>query len=378
MFQRPQSQQTEPIASDPSFSSDEIDLRELVLVLWRSKFTIVATTLVAVVLAAGYVYFSTPIYQTQAKALPPAAAGLEAYNKAYRMSGPAVADVVSNLSDMARERLMGEAIPILSPDNAYQYFARHVASTALRRNFFETHYLSSPYVADSLAGTSHEQLWVQFADQLAVTVPRRPADGQYITVTWTGSDPAAIAEWTNTYMQMAIEAAQNELAGNLSSSVRTMYSSLEDQIASLRAGAQKEREQQIIRLTEALHLAESIGLHKPSDAGNLITSYSGETAYMRGADALRNEIVLLKNRVSDDPFIPELTGVLMRQALLDTVAVEPQDIGVARIDEMATRPVSPIKPRKALILALSVVLGGMLGVFIVLIQSMFRRDGATA
>lgn len=268
---------------------------------------------------------------------------------------------------------MSQAIPALLPADAYQYFARYLSSTALRRRFFETYYLPVQPEVEALTDMQREQLWKHFSGQMTVTVPRRPADDQAITISWIGKDPQSISEWTNIYMQMGIEAAQDELANDLNSAVSMLRSSLDDQLASLRSGARNEREQQIIRLTEALQLAESIGLHQPSDAGNLITSYSGETAYMRGADTLRNEIILLENRVTDDPFIPELTSVLMRQDLLAAVAVGPQDIAVARIDEIATIPVSPIKPRKALILALGLVLGGMLGVFIVLIQSMFRR-----
>lgn len=367
---------TKPSASRKSVcATDEIDLRDLMLVLWRSKYTIIIVAAVSIAVAAAYVVLTTPVYQTQAKALPPAVAELEAYNKAYRMSGPAVVGVMPDLSEVAQDRLMGEAIPVLSPDDVFRYVARQLSSMSLQRSFFETHYLSSQYVADSLAGMQRESLWTQFLSQMTVTAPRRPADGQYVTVTWTGADPTSIAEWTNMYVQMGIEAAQNELASDLHSAVRMLRSSLDDQLASLRSGARQGREQQIVRLTEALKLAESIGLHRPSDAGNLITSYSGETAYMRGSDALRNEIILLENRVSDDPFIPELTGVLMRQALLDTIAVEAHEIGVARIDEIATVPVSPVKLRKALILALGLVLGGMLGVFIVLIQNMFRREG---
>src|SRR5690554_6337036 len=134
MSPRLSSQQTQPSVSDSFRASDEIDLREVVLVLWRSKFTIIVTTVLAVVLAAAYVFLSTPIYQTHAKALPPAAAGLEAYNKAYRMSGPAVEGVIADLSETARSRLIGEAIPALLPADAYQHFIRHLTSTTLRRN----------------------------------------------------------------------------------------------------------------------------------------------------------------------------------------------------------------------------------------------------
>lgn len=361
------------VRMEHNVASDEIDLRELILQLWRSRVSIVLVTLVVFLAAGLYAYLATPVYQVRARALPPAAAGLEAYNSAYRLTDINAIFPVSQTAGQA-SRTHTEPVPLLTPAQAHQVFVRHLASTALKRNFFEQHYAPSRGLDPAQGGSEVEQAWRAFVSQISVDAPRRPADGEAATLTWQGADAFAMADWANTYMQMAVEAAQEELSHNLHGALQTLKKSLDDQVASLRAGARKEREQRIVRLGEALLLAESIGLVKPSDAGNLITSYTGETAYMRGADALRNEIRLLKNRRNDDPYIPELTSLFMHQSLLETVSVRPQDIVVAQIDEIATPPVSPIKPRKALILALGLVLGGMLGVFIALVRNMFRND----
>ncbi|MDT4871287.1 G-rich domain on putative tyrosine kinase [compost metagenome] len=49
------------------------------------------------------------------------------------------------------------------------------------------------------------------------------------------------------------------------------------------------------------------------------------------------------------------------------------DLKLVSIDQVAVDPLKPIKPKKALILALGVVLGGMLGLFIALLRNMLRR-----
>lgn len=354
-------------------SSDEIDLRELALSLWQSRAIVFVIALVTVLVAGTYIFLATPVYHTQAKALPPPESGLAAYNKAFRMSGPAAEGVISNASETGKDRLLADVIPALTPQDAYRHFMRHAASVALRRAFFEEHYLPAQNLPKTISKTEYERQWVGFNRQLTVALPRTPADNDLVTISWQGTDPSLIADWTNLYLHSAIETAQKELADNLSSALSVLGSSLDDQLVSLRSGAQKQREQQIARLREALSLAESIGLETPPDAGNLITSYSGETAYMRGARALRNEIVLLQNRKSDDPFIPEIADIFKRQALLKTVTVIPEQVAVARVDETAAVAVSPIKPRKALILALALVLGTMGGICIVLIRNMFRR-----
>lgn len=343
--------------------SDEIDLRDLVLTLWRSRLLIIVTTLVVLFGAAAYAFLSTPVYETQAQTLPPPASGLESYNTAHQMTGPAAEGV-------AQKTRITDAIPALNPSEAYQLFLRHASSVSLRQEFFQDHYL--PYASESPGEAEQAGLWRRFNSDLTITLPRRPEDNNLMRMTLQGEDAQLIAEWLNTYLDMAIARTQAEFAENLSSAVNQRRSSLEQQTATLRAGKHKEREHEIARLEEALALAESIGLEQPPTAGNLITSYSGETTYMRGATALRSELELLRNRKSDDAFIPELPAILKRLELLDNIDLSPTSIQVATVDEPARIPQQPIKPRKALILALGLVLGGMLGIFIALIRQMFR------
>lgn len=347
--------------------SDEIDLRDLVLTLWKSRLLIIVTTLLVLIGAAAYAFLSTPVYETQAQTLPPPASGLESYNTAHQMTGPAAEGV-------SQRTRITDAIPVLTPAEAYQLFLRHASSVSLRQQFFEKHYL--PYASESPSEAEQASLWRRFNSILTITLPRRAEDNNLMRMTLQGEDPQLISGWLNTYLDMAVARTQAEFAENLTSAVSQRRSSLEEQATTLRAGKRKEREHEIARLEEALALAESIGLEVPPTAGNLITSYSGQTTYMRGANALRSELELLRNRESDDPFIEELPTISKRLVLLDNIDLSPNSIQVATIDEPARVPQQPIKPRKALILALGLVLGGMLGIFIALIRQMFRSDAA--
>ncbi|MDT4890880.1 G-rich domain on putative tyrosine kinase [compost metagenome] len=49
------------------------------------------------------------------------------------------------------------------------------------------------------------------------------------------------------------------------------------------------------------------------------------------------------------------------------------DLKLVSIDQIAVEPLKPVKPKKALILALGLVLGGVLGLFIALLRNMLRR-----
>ena len=52
----------EPTSASPY--SDEIDLFELIADLWKEKWIIISTTLIAGIIAVAYALLATPIYQS--------------------------------------------------------------------------------------------------------------------------------------------------------------------------------------------------------------------------------------------------------------------------------------------------------------------------
>src|SRR5690606_31716961 len=131
------------------------------------------------------------------------------------------------------------------------------------------------------------------------------------------------------------------------------------------------RQDRITRLENALAIANSIGLETPADGVPLVAINaqglstesigSGSLLYLRGAKALQAELQQLKQRKTDDAYIPELPDLQKKQALLESINLNPDLISVATIDRAAIVPEEPVKPQKALIILLGLILGGMLG-----------------
>ncbi|MDS1140051.1 Wzz/FepE/Etk N-terminal domain-containing protein [Pusillimonas sp. SM2304] len=353
-------------------SSNEIDLRALTHILWSSKFLISSITLVVTCTAGIYIFLSTPIYQVQVQALPPVQSGLAAYNMANQLSGAAVAASArpKTTERQRHNQYLDSAIESLSPKDAYQVFLRHLSSSSLRQAFFDNIYLVQ--YGSQVNDIQRQQLWEGFNKALNIERPQKPTDNERMTLTLQGSDPQAIAQRANEFVEMAIKAAQRELLLNLQSVVQLYVDSTQSQIESLREVAVLIHQSELAHLREALQLAESIDLQQPPQGGNLITSYTGSTHYLRGAKTLRSELELMEQRQKHDPYIEELPSVLRTQALLKGIDTRPE-VSVATIDQMASIPTTPIKPKKMLVLALGVILGGMLGIFITLIRAQIQR-----
>lgn len=353
-------------------ATDDIDLRQLAYTLWASKRLIACTTVVLTALAAGYAFLTPATYQTEVITLPPPPSDLASYNMGHQLSGPAI-DALTKNNKEERHTTADNAIPALTPDDAYDSFLRIANSMTLRQQFFDEIYLpyaltqGMPNDAQTKAG-----LWKRFITQLKITLPKK-TDAPLMTLSLKGKEPEIIAEWANRYVDMAAVATKKQLQENLRGAMHVQLSSIEQQIKAMRQSGEADRQNTIAKLKEALALAKAIGMEAPPSSGNLITSYSGDTMYLRGTKALEAELALIQSRDSNDPYTLGLPNLLKQQTLLKSVNVAPDDLEVVRIDQMATPPEAPIKPKKALIIALGLVLGGMLGAFWALMRHALRK-----
>ncbi|MCY1515719.1 exopolysaccharide transport protein family protein [compost metagenome] len=341
---------------NPSNQHVEIDLIELFQGLRAQKWLIAAFTAVAVACAATFAFLSTPIYEAKSGVLPPRLSDIAGYN---------LGRSEANLAEFKVE-------------DVYRVFKRNLLSDGVKRELFQKAYLPSLNEAD--ASGAQDRLWVRFNDLLAVRAPDAKNNPDYFIITVQHEDPQTAADWANRYVSMVAEKTKAEMKANLLAEIGTKAQSIERRIEVLRASAQKRREDRIIRLHEAQQVAEAVGLDAPqvttgktSSDGDLAEFMDGNLMYMRGAKAIRAELAVLEQRKNDDPFIAELRGLENQLEFLNRVDVNPDNVSVYTLDSSAEVPQTPIKPKKALILALGLVLGGALGVFVALVRSVLGR-----
>jgi len=336
--------------------SDEIDLFELAQNLWKQKLLISVVTLAVTALAAGYAFLSTPVYESKSSILPPRSADIAGYNLGRSEAGLAEFTVAS----------------------VYSIFTRNLRSEGLRREFFEQVYL--PAETGSQGAKAKDQLRESFNKKLSVTNPDVKNTPERFEVAVQSADSGRAAEWVNVYSDLAAKKTQKDIADTVTTEISTRKKSILGHIAVLRESARKLREDRIARLSEALKVADKVGLQAPqvkasrtSSDGELEQFVDGNLMYMRGAKAIRAELDVLQNRQNDDPFIAGLRELENQLDFLAKVSVSPDGVAVFTLDSAAEVSETPIKPKKALILALGVVLGGMLGVFVALIRGMLAR-----
>ena len=332
----------------------EIDLVELMLGVWRRKLWVALVALPIIVTSVAYVMLVAPVYEAKLYVQPPSQKEIAQLNNARG----------------------GESglLPYTVKD-VYEIYLKALQSEALRNTFFRNEFL--PLLTDEQRNGSRDALYSQFNSLLKVAQAGKDMPSRYV-VTANLEDPGMAAQWVKRYVEMAAERAKLEVLDGSQSDIRVLSDNLEREIHAAQAGARQQRLDQIAQLTEALAVAQSIGLKKPPIisaelSAQLSAGMDGSLTYMRGSDALTAEIKNLESRVSDDPFIIDLRQKQEKLSAYRAIKVEPVTVSAYQQDGDVEQPDKPIKPRKALIVLLSAVAGLGLGVIVALGRDVWVR-----
>lgn len=345
--------------SERESDTEEIDLLELYLLLWEQKVLILVIAAVFGLVALLYAYQSSRVYETSASVLPPRLSDISAYNLGRTEAGLAelkVADV-------------------------YAVFTRNLTSQALRQRFFDEVY--RPSLATEALQTSRDILWNNFNQVLVVSNPQPKLRPDYFEVIGKLDDPKRAAEWVNRYVAMASETATQTMQQNVLSEINTRVQAIQKRIDVMRASALTQREGRMVRLREALVIAEAAGIAQPVPATVTVVMETARSyerqLYLRGTKAIKAELEVLSQRKSDDPFIFELYELQSQLAFLKSIDVKPSNVAVFTLDRAAEAPELPANLRKGVVLVIGLGIGCLLGVFVALIRGLFLRrlEGAS-
>lgn len=411
-------------------ANDEIDLVELIRALWRQRLLIVGVTFAATLIAAAYAFLATPYYQTKTylrpvpqsmldqlnetgiykltpeDALSRVASGLSSYDKRldYFLSNQALFQAIEPKGDSPEQAFADfneQAFEMLHPDpkkteNRSAYvglkltYPKGMEGSAIVNGFVD-------YVLELERKEIAEDIKSLIANRLASLDMNMEAQ----RANYSASKEAKIATLLE---DAALKRAQ-----------------LQDELAALRAELKIRRNNRIQELNEAITIADSLGIRTPTSPSAMTASARSGTQVIRtevtnqeaplyflGTEALTAERDALKNRTSDDFVEPRIAEIQSELTLLENnreveilkaregedlyltnlaqlreeasrlkgIKLDTERLRLVRLDQPALQSLNPIKPKKALILALGLVLGAMLGIFVALVRSLMNRDCA--
>jgi chain length determinant protein (polysaccharide antigen chain regulator) len=173
-----------------------------------------------------------------------------------------------------------------------------------------------------------------------------------------------------------------QLYSDLRAAVQEEIDWIGQEMANKKEFATRRKLDQILRLKEAMQVAKKLDLKDVSLSSNGPREGEGGSAaaytasmplYMLGTKALKAEIELLETRKSEEPFIAGFRDLQEQKALLEGLKIDPDRLSAVTIDAAARIPYQVERPRKALIMALAVMLGAIGGIFIAFIAEFLSK-----
>lgn len=394
---------------------DEIDLFAMMQSIWKQKKRIAATALLFGAIAGVYAFWATPQYEVSTVLRPAALNDLDALNrtevyslppgKALVRVGAALDSYDARLGYFRANPKLFEAFgqPGQTPEQVFAEFNRD--SLKLVQPDPKKADLLSAYIGLEMRypkGVDGDEILNGFVQYAIENERKQISDDLKVIV----SNRLAEVDAKLAAARAAYDADKEGQIAALLEADNLKRAELQDELKALRVQLKLRREDRIAQLDEAITIARSLGLKKPSTPSSMASE--GESGsniirtevnnqqiplYFMGTDALEAERKALRLRTSDDFADPRVAQIRKELLLLSTnrkvqvlnqreneevflSGIEPlraervrlknintdmQGLSLVNVDRLALEPLNTIRPKKMLITLLGIVLGGVLG-----------------
>jgi LPS O-antigen subunit length determinant protein (WzzB/FepE family) len=408
-------------------STGEVDLFALSQIVWRQKKTVLITTAGVALLAAAYAFLATPEYQVSSVLRPAAINELDALNR----------------SEVYK----------LPPSEALLKVGASLESYETRLNFFRAN--QQLFSEFERPGRTLEQSFEEFnRNSINLIVPdlkKAESLSAYIKLEMNYPQGVDGVKILNDFVQYAIASERKQIAADMDvivknrlneitgkfNAARASYETdkeakiaslleadnlkraqLLDELKALRAQLKTLRTDRMSQLSEAIGIAKSLGINKPTTPSSLGDAERASSnsvmrtevnnqqipLYFMGVEALEAEkralnqrnsddfaeariaqiakelqllqsnrqVEVLNRRENEDIFLAGVEPLRAEMARLRNLNIDMSRIKLVAIDRAAMEPLSAIKPKKSLIIIGGVIAGLVLGIALVLFSNVFR------
>ncbi len=353
-------------------ANDEIDLKELFSALWQGKWLIIVTTLLFSVAAIGYALTAQEWWSAKATVSQPQLQGIASYQQAVKRYQP--------LFDVYQEDgsiIVSEALDLLiDPEVIFKRFIQEFNANGTKRRFMQTNptflTLQKQTMEQNNDPEVMQKLYEEWFERIQASAVDKKANDIF-TLSFQSVDKASSLTLLNDYIQFVNQTLNQQLNANLISILTAKYGELAQQEKNLLQQAQLRLHVELERTQYALNIADAADIKQPVQ--NL-----GEQelfAINIGSRALKAKVDALKSIKDLSVFEPRLAILQSKlsQFDLETLSAETKwSVNGFYYLDQPEQPLTRDKPKRALIVVLGGLLGGMLGVAIVLVRFAFRNE----
>lgn len=306
---------------------EQIDLIDLVMQLWRGKWTIAVFVAITIVLAGVYLATAKEKWTSTAIITQPDAAQIATYTTALN-------------------NLYGKAAPTMSDIQLRVVGRFNSAFSAL---------------AQSLDN--------QEAPEKLTVEPAVKGQPLPLNVTYAGETAEAAQKQLAQYIQQIDEQTAKELGVDLKDNIKQQITTLNASLQNQEKVAREQKELRIQQIAEALKYAQAAKINSPQIQQT--EDVTQDTLFLLGSAALES---MIQNE-STRPLVFLPAYYETKQNLLDiqNLNVNPSTIHAYRYVMKPDLPIRRDSPKKSITLILAVLLGGIIGSGVVLGRNALRN-----
>ncbi|MFM5806856.1 LPS O-antigen chain length determinant protein WzzB [Aeromonas veronii] len=348
-----------------SSSSDEIDLRELLLVLWRQKVLILLVTSVFAVAGIGYAMTARQVWTSQAVISEPSVSQVAALQLAVDKLQAIMASNSSPLTTVEFSSLEQPAI--------YQSFISAFNSMNNKRVFLTQEGIYAAEmerleISDKRGGRA---LMSKLAESVSAKIQDKTS--QEMTLSFSAETPELALQRLEKYIEFVQQQQLKSKNAELQSIWQNRIKTLTAQYDSAKADTLLKRQEELQRVGYSLRISKAAGVDVPLERIDSQEVFNIQLGTKGLAEKLR-----ILNEIKDPELLnPELGKIRLQLSSLKGLELKNADFHSFNMIESPEAPFTRDKPKRPLIVVLATLLGGMLGVAIVLVRHAFRRaEGA--
>lgn len=352
----------------PSFQgNDEIDLSALFRALWDGKLIIIATTVLFTLGAVLFALNSQEWWSSKAKVIQPQLQDMAAYQQQVKQFQP-VFDIYQEDGTVL---VSDELDNLIDTEVLFQRFVDAFNSSDNKRHFLD---LSDEFreqkgtEGDEEANRVLYSGWLQRISAVPVNQKKKmsPYDLSFQSTTKESS-----YSLLNTYIAVIKTKVHKDALNNLQAIVDGKRNELVQQKRILESQAANRLKVEAERSKYALGIAKAANVNQP------IQTNSDKEIFgiAMGTKALAAKVKALDSLQNLSVVEPRLQQIDAKLEMLKTLEIDRSiQFQTFRFLENVEQPINRDKPKRALIVVLGTLLGGMLGVAIVLVRFAFRRE----
>ncbi|MGS2722693.1 Wzz/FepE/Etk N-terminal domain-containing protein [Porticoccus sp. GXU_MW_L64] len=338
-----------PAAEQVYYSNDEIDLVALCAKIWAGKWKIIGAAVVCLALGIAYLVVTPKSYLLETVIAPPIASDLEPIQ-------PPQANGRYTLSK-------------ITAGNAFELVKGYLQSEN-RRQAFWVNYHSLP--SESISDESLEN-FLAFNEDLDIKEGKK--EDVTVTVALMSKSPDEELMLISSFLKAINSQVVNELINRMNQVLDIQKGKLMEDIERAKRQYQVQLQDEIAGLEEALNIAGQMGIKETpyEQLANIEVSVVNNR-FLLGTKTLSSQLQALRQRQDKDAFVPGLRDLQNQLDLVESdlarLKKHRNDANTFQVLKPLSRPLKEESPKKALVLALSVVVGGFLGLLWIMIAGL--------